>query len=105
MKSFNSSSLSDSQSNIVPFNATNSLRLRRSKLEAPRIGFWNRIWDHLFDWIVPTSQPKITQVQKKDGNEYYEVYDPATGHSKTFGSELETRIWLDRRFYENSRNW
>ncbi|QYO63499.1 hypothetical protein [Leptolyngbya sp. 7M] len=45
------------------------------------------------------------QKREPNGNEYYQVYDPVTGNSKTFGSEEETRIWLDRRFYETSRNW
>ena len=52
---------------------------------------------------MPSSQPIVTQKQDQDGS-YYQVYDPMTQHSKTFGSELETRIWLDRRFYDNSKN-
>lgn len=113
MKSFNPTSSAnsqspiDSQSNIVPFKSRRSaFRLRQSTSQAvPADSIWTRFWDQLFKLLVPDSQPRITQIQEPDGNEYYQVYDPATGNSRTFGSELETRIWLDRRFYDNSRNW
>ncbi|MBW4463943.1 MAG: hypothetical protein KME07_00675 [Pegethrix bostrychoides GSE-TBD4-15B] len=53
---------------------------------------------------MPSSQPVIIEKRDQDGS-YYQVYDPATQSSKTFSSELETRIWLDRRYYDSPRNW
>jgi len=100
MKSFNPTSFSNSQSNIVPFQSTVRTQVRRSSQHS---GFWSRFWDGLFNRLMPSSQPIVTQKQDQDGS-YYQVYDPMTQHSKTFGSELETRIWLDRRFYDNSKN-
>jgi hypothetical protein len=106
MKSFNPSSLENSQSNIVAFNSK-ALKFRRQHSQSAnsQISLWERIWERLFDWMMPSSQPEVTQFRERDNSEYYQVYDPVTGKSKTFGSELETRIWLDRRFYDNSRNW
>jgi hypothetical protein len=109
MKGFNSASPIDSQfnlqpsiqSNIVPFESS-SLRSRRS--QDTKTSIWERFWDTLFKLMIPSSEPRITQSQGPNGDESYQVYDPATGRSKTFSSELETRIWLDRRFYENPRN-
>lgn len=97
----------DSQANIVPFRSSNStLRYRTSaKSSLTKASIWTRFWDGLYKLMAPSSEPKIIQKQHPNGDEYYRVYDPTTGNSKTFGSELETRIWLDRRFYENSRNW
>jgi hypothetical protein len=99
MKSFTPASSINSQSNIVPFDS--SIRYRRSPDKA---SIWERFWDALFKVLIPNSEPRITQSRGPNGDESYQVYDPATGASKTFGSELETRIWLDRRFYENPRN-
>jgi hypothetical protein len=97
----------DSQANIVPFRSSNStLRYRTvAKSSTPKTSVWTRLRDSFYKLMLPGSEPKIVQKQKPNGDEYYHVYDPTTGNSKTFGSELETRIWLDRRFYENSRNW
>jgi len=100
MKSFNSASFSNSRSNIVPFQSTVSTKVRRSS-QYP--GFWSRFWDGLFNRLMPSSQPIVTQKQDHDGS-YYQVYDPMTQRSQTFGSELETRIWLDHRFYDNAKN-
>lgn len=101
MKSFNPAPECNVQSNIVPFTVSSS---RRHSVASP-IPTWHRIWNAIFKLLTPNAEPRIVQKQEPDGNEYYQVYDPVTGHSKTFGSEQETRIWLDRRFYENTRNW
>jgi hypothetical protein len=108
MKSFNPASQPGSQANIVPFtSSTSSLRVRHAAsgtaLSTPSV--WNRFWNAVVKALTANAEPKIVQKQEPNGNEYYQVYDPVTGSSKTFGSELETRIWLDRRFYESSRNW
>jgi hypothetical protein len=104
MKSFNPTSPSDtsihSESNIVPFTARPSIDLRRAQAKTVRLPLWERFLDGLYHLLIPSSEPKVTCKQKSNGDEYYQVYDPVTGKSQTFGSELETRIWLDRRFYQ-----
>lgn len=100
MESYNPTSHANSQSNIVPFQAP-----ARRSAAASKDSIWTRLRDGLFQLLAPKTEPRIVQKREPDGNEYYHVYDPVTGNSKTFGSEQETRIWLDRRFYENSRNW
>lgn len=107
MKSFNSTSPSDtsihSESNIVPFTARQSVRLSAGKVsagKAAQLPLWERFWDGLYHLLMPSSDPKIIRKRNQKGNEYYHVYDPVTGRSQTFGSEQETRIWLDRRFYQ-----
>ena len=100
MKSLNSTSLQDSQSNIVPFQSNVRSKFRYA---SQRASLWERFWDGLFNLLMSSSQPVITQKSDQDGG-YYQVYDPTTQTSKTFASELETRIWLDRRFYDSPRN-
>jgi len=100
MKSFDSTSLSNPQSNIIPFQSNVRKKFRPT---AQNTSVWNKFWDGLFNLLMPNSQPRETQKRNQDGS-YYQIYDPMTQQSKTFGSELETRIWLDRRFYDNPRN-
>ena len=59
----------------------------------------HRIWDSLVNALANSSDPKITQRWDKLGNSYYQVYDPMTGRSGTFGSEQEIRFWLEERYY------
>jgi hypothetical protein len=106
MKKAVSSSLPDFQSNTLAFNSKSTKSKRySSQSTAPIISFWKRIWYNLSIWMEPDLQPKITRICQKDGNEYYRVYDPVIGDSKTFRSEMEIRILLDQRSYNNSRNW
>lgn len=100
MKSFDPASLQTSQSNIVPFQSAVRSRFRYALQPASR---WERFWDGLFNLLMPSSQPVVTKKSAQDGS-YYQVYDPMTQTSKTFASELETRIWLDQRFYDSPRN-
>lgn len=97
MKKLNPISLKNYRSNIVPFRSA-----RRSKLSpaSQRSLAFERFWDRLLNLLMSSTQPVVTQ--KQDGG--YRVYDPITQRSQIFASELETRIWLDRRFYDNSRN-
>ncbi|MBW4464567.1 MAG: hypothetical protein KME07_03880 [Pegethrix bostrychoides GSE-TBD4-15B] len=99
MKNFNPTSLENSRSNIVPFQSA-----VRSKFSytSQRGSVWERFWDKLFDLLMSSTQPVVTQKPGQEGG--YQVYDPITQRSQTFASELETLIWLERRFYDNSRN-
>lgn len=95
MKGFNPTSLKNSRSSIVPFRS--AVRSRFSYASV-----WERFWDRLFNLLMPSTQPVVTQKPGQDGG--YQVYDPLTQRSHTFSSELETCIWLDRRFYDNPKN-
>ncbi len=102
MESIDLISYSNTQSDIVSFDSeqvTSTFHPSTpSNLVCKQDSFWTRFWDGLFNVLIPRSEPKIVQKTESDGTEYYEVYDPMTGSFQTFGSELETRIWLDRRF-------
>jgi hypothetical protein len=103
MKSINPASHPNAQSNIVPFSSEQFASKFRPVIQADstrKDSIWTNLLNGLYKFLTPRSEPKIIQKVEPNGNEYYQVYDPVTGDSKTFGSELETRIWLDRRFYQ-----
>jgi hypothetical protein len=97
MKSSQSLSINsgNAQSNIVPFQVNRRVAPAR---------FWERLWAGLFNLLLPNSEPQIKQIPTAQNPEAYQVYDPVTGQTKVFGTELETRIWLDQRFYDNRKN-
>jgi hypothetical protein len=45
-----------------------------------------------------SSEPKVWERQDRQGNVYYQVYDPLSRRSATFGSETEIRYWLEQRY-------
>ncbi|WP_404789863.1 hypothetical protein [Altericista sp. CCNU0014] len=51
------------------------------------------------NWIVQTSEPKVSHKRDRQGHLYYQVYDPLSGVSASFGSEAEIRAWLEQRYY------
>jgi hypothetical protein len=44
------------------------------------------------------SDPTVNERRDRQGNVYYQVYDPHTQKSTVFGSETEIRYWLEQRY-------
>jgi hypothetical protein len=44
------------------------------------------------------SEPRVWVRQDRQGNVYYQVYDPLSRRSATFSSESEIRYWLEQRY-------
>lgn len=107
MKSIDPTSHFNAQSNIDPFNSeqpTSTHTSTQSNSTREQDSFWTRFWNGLFNVLIPRLEPKVVHKTESDGTEYYQVYDPMTGYFQTFGTELETRTWLERRFQQNDRN-
>lgn len=47
---------------------------------------------------LPNTDPKVFERHDRQGNLYYQVYDPLTRQSASFGSESEIRYWLEQRY-------
>ena len=60
----------------------------------------NRLWIALMNNALENSEPKIYRRCDRQGNCYFEVYDPMTGHHCTLGSEQEVRSWLEERYHQ-----
>jgi len=44
------------------------------------------------------SDPVTWQEFDRNGNTFWMVYDPNTQHSIRFDSEIDVRVWLEKRF-------
>ena len=51
--------------------------------------------------ILPNCyEPQVWQNFDRHGNSSgWQVFDPVTGRTTAFGSDLEVRLWLDQQFY------
>lgn len=102
MKSVDSTLHFNVQSNTIPFDSEQFISTFRTSTQSNSIceqdSFWTRFWDGLFNILIPRLESEVVYKAELDDTEYYEVYDPMTGYFRTFGTELETQIWLGRRF-------
>ncbi|MCU0564975.1 MAG: hypothetical protein MUF49_00055 [Oculatellaceae cyanobacterium Prado106] len=83
-----------------PLNPAEYLEIEGLPQEPNR--FWQRFHDglqSLFSTLVTNSEPKIRLKQNRNGERYWQVYDPSTNYSTTFDSETAVRIWLEQRYY------
>lgn len=52
-----------------------------------------------FDSASHHREPKIAQKCDRQGQTYWQIYDPTTRHYTSLASEKEVRIWLEERYY------
>ncbi len=58
------------------------------------------VWHWIDVYFATASDPKVSTKVDRQGNVvYWQVFDPATGRTITFGSEVEVRSWLEYRYY------
>ena len=68
------------------------------------VEYLRRLGDRLVEYFNSQSEIKIWQRQDRFGNDYWEVYDPNTNRSASFGSEAEVRIWIEELFHQQQYN-
>lgn len=67
-----------------------------------RIGdIFTSTFETLFDLLFaePNTEPEITQLQGRDGEVFWEIYDARTGNTVYCMTEFEVMQWLDARQY------
>jgi hypothetical protein len=47
-----------------------------------------------------SSEPQVTTLVDRGGQQQWHVYDPVLNHHHTFTSEQEVRVWLEQRYYQ-----
>lgn len=60
---------------------------------------WHKVKQGCEDWLATRNEPKVTQQFDRQGRSLgWRVFDPETGYTISFGSELEVRLWLEHRY-------
>ena len=66
---------------------------------------WAQLWELLTRPIgklrSPShpSEPRIQQIQDREGHTWWQAYDPISGQMTYLSSEQEVQIWLEERLY------
>jgi hypothetical protein len=70
----------------------------------PRLSaIWHSVWHQLLQ-SLNNDEPRIwNKVNRQGQTTTWYVYDPNSGGTQQFGSEIEVRLWLENRFYGGSQ--
>lgn len=49
--------------------------------------------------IASSNEIKVWHKTDRQGNAYWCAYDPKTGQTASFGSEIEVMAWIEGRYY------
>lgn len=58
-----------------------------------------RFFQQLFAWLFRGSELQVKQRRDRQGNIWWQAFDPNTNESASFGSEAEMRSWIEQRYY------
>lgn len=59
-----------------------------------------RFWQSCWQLLSISGEPKVWQTYDRQGRTAgWRVFDPETGRTMTFSSELEVRLWLEKRLH------
>lgn len=66
----------------------------------PLKAWFRNLWQHLAHILAVSYEPKVWQKVDRQGRTVgWRVFDPESGQTIPFGSELEVRLWLEQRYY------
>jgi len=76
-------------------------RFSQSKQLSRQVKFWLKsVWQWFEEKLFASAEPKICQKVDRRGRIIsWQVFDPTSGQTITFGSELEVQMWLEQRYY------
>jgi hypothetical protein len=73
--------------------------VQKNRRESKLLRGLGQILLSVLNTLSANEEPQIKQQCDRSGEIFWRVYDPITGESARFNSELEVRFWLDQRYY------
>lgn len=59
----------------------------------------NKIPTAIERYLIKKTEPQVKQKRDRNGNSYWQIYDPKSGNYTSCASELEVRVWLEKRYH------
>lgn len=87
---------------LTPFKTETSDRKSQTKLIVAKPRDYakiSRFLQHLFAWSIRGNELQVHQHRDRQGNTWWQAFDPKTDESVSFGSEAEMRTWIEQRYY------
>jgi hypothetical protein len=95
-------SSSHAQIRSQPFRFWLALRLNlrlKSRFTARFTARFTEWGEKLLDKLSRSPEPQVTFRRDRQGNHYWEVFDPATGQTALLDSTPAVRMWLEQRYH------
>jgi hypothetical protein len=58
-----------------------------------------KAWKAITAFMTQGHDPKICQITDRDGQTWWNIYDPVTGQFTCLDSEEAVRVWIEQRYY------
>jgi hypothetical protein len=81
-----------------PLSSAEYWELEGSVKEPKQESLISRMWQALMTKLSSSNDPHIKLKYSPSGQEYWHVYDPMSGQSRTFMAETDVRVWLEERY-------
>lgn len=77
---------------------------RGNQPNQPKILSWfGAFWCWFVDRFAFSSELQVRQRHDRDGNLWWDIYDPITKRSAQFSSESEVRVWIEQSYQHQFR--
>jgi len=70
-----------------------------SKLASPISTLLSRLWRPILEILSRCAELKVWEKTDRQGNHYWQGYDPQHGQHISFGTEDEIRMWIEQQYY------
>lgn len=77
-----------------------SYRAKSSTNKSSIFSRLNNVWQRLVLAIAHSSELQVWQTTDRQGNTWWNAYDPKTERSTCLASEAEMRIWIEQLYYQ-----
>lgn len=73
--------------------------MNTSKFASPISVLLSKFGQHILEILSRCAELKVWEKTDRQGNHYWQGYDPQHGKSVSFGTEDEIRIWIEQQYY------
>lgn len=80
---------------------TSTLPARKTEISRPLSEKIQKILQDVIHALTRGDELQVWQKKDRNGNAYWQAFDPKTRKSTSLSSEAEMRIWIEERYYHS----
>ncbi|AFY90329.1 MAG: hypothetical protein CLLPBCKN_008036 [Chroococcidiopsis cubana SAG 39.79] len=80
---------------------TSVLPTQKTKISLLLIESFKAIIEKLIQALTRSHELQVWRKKDRNGNAYWQAFDPKTRKSTSLSSEAEMRIWIEQRYYHS----
>jgi hypothetical protein len=79
-----------------------NLSVGKSKSSFSLLAICQLILQNFLRSIASSQELQVSQKTDRQGNKYWQAYNPETGSSTSLSSEAEMRVWIEQHYYQSN---